>query len=96
MAVRTAKIAAGQKKDRAEFSWPIQKGGFQKSFDLGHGYYLSADRERSSGEGSGSIYEKLSKRCSFTSWSVGTTPLQLITSLSSSSSMMREGVERTL
>jgi hypothetical protein len=27
MAVRTAKIAAGQKKDRAEFSWPIQKGG---------------------------------------------------------------------
>jgi hypothetical protein len=37
MAVRTAKIAAGQKKDGAEFSWPIQKGGFQKSFDLGHG-----------------------------------------------------------
>jgi hypothetical protein len=36
MAVRTAKIAAGQKKDGAEFSWPIQKGGFQKSFDLGH------------------------------------------------------------
>jgi hypothetical protein len=36
MAVRTAKIAAGQKKDGAEFSWPIQKGGFQKSLDLGH------------------------------------------------------------
>jgi hypothetical protein len=28
MAVRTAKIAAGQKKDGAESSWPIQKGGF--------------------------------------------------------------------
>jgi hypothetical protein len=36
MAVRTAKIAMGQKKDGTEFSWPIQKGGFQKSFDLGH------------------------------------------------------------
>jgi len=44
MAVRTAKIAAGQKEDGAEFSWPIQKGGFQESFDLGHGYCLSADR----------------------------------------------------
>ena len=48
MAVRTAKIAVGQKKDGADLSWPIQEGGFQKSFDLGHGYYLSADRERSS------------------------------------------------
>jgi hypothetical protein len=36
MAVRTTKIAAGKKKDGAEFSRPIQKGGFQKSFDLGH------------------------------------------------------------
>jgi len=36
MAVRAAKIAAGKKKDGAEFSWPIQKGGFQKSFDLNH------------------------------------------------------------
>jgi hypothetical protein len=36
MAIRTAKIAAGQKKDRAEFSRPIQKGGFQKPFDLSH------------------------------------------------------------
>jgi len=96
MAVRTAEIAAGQKKDRAEFSWPIQKGGFQKSFNLGHGYGLSADRERLSEGGGGSVYERLTKRCSFTSWSVGTTPLQLITSLSSSSSMMREGVERIL
>jgi hypothetical protein len=36
MAIRTPKIAAGEKKDRTDFSWPIQKGGFQKSFDLGH------------------------------------------------------------
>jgi hypothetical protein len=36
VAVRTAKIAAGEKKDGADFSWPIQKRGFQKSFDLGH------------------------------------------------------------
>jgi hypothetical protein len=36
MAVGTAKIAAGQKKDGANLSWPIQKGSFQKSFDLGH------------------------------------------------------------
>jgi hypothetical protein len=40
MAVRTAKIATRQKKDRAELSWPVQKGGFQKSFDLGHGYVV--------------------------------------------------------
>jgi len=96
MAVRAAKIAARQKKDRAEFSWPIQKGGFQKSFDLGHGGGLSADRERLLEGGGGSVYERLSRRCSFTSWSVGTTPLQLITSLSASSSMMTEGVERIL
>jgi len=37
MAVRTAKIAAGKKKNGAELPWPIQKGGFQKSFDLSHG-----------------------------------------------------------
>jgi len=37
MAIRTAKIAAGKKKDGAELSWPIEKGGLQESLDLRHG-----------------------------------------------------------
>jgi hypothetical protein len=28
MAVRTAKVTAGKKENRAEFPWPIDKGGF--------------------------------------------------------------------
>jgi hypothetical protein len=37
VAVRTAEITVGKEKHRAEFPWPIQKGSFQKSFDLDHG-----------------------------------------------------------
>jgi hypothetical protein len=36
VAVRTTEVAVGKKKHRADLPWPIQKGGLQKSLDLGH------------------------------------------------------------
>jgi hypothetical protein len=48
MAVRTTEIAVGEEEDRADFPWPIHKGGFQKSLDLSHRLNPSADRDMDS------------------------------------------------
>jgi hypothetical protein len=47
-AVRTTEIAVGEEEDRADFPWPIHKGGFQKSLDLSHRLNPSADRDMDS------------------------------------------------
>jgi hypothetical protein len=36
MAVGATEVAMGKKKHRTDLSWPIRKGGLQKSFDLRH------------------------------------------------------------
>ena len=45
VAIWTAEVAVRKEEDRADFPWPIHKGGFQKSLDLSHRLNPSADRD---------------------------------------------------